>query len=239
MVASNGPARAGVPAEVEGFSWAGFLWGPIWALGNGVWIGLFAFVPCLGVIMNFVLGVNGRRWAWERGRWEDVEHFNRVQRTWVVVWACVIGPIALMSLVLIPPIALYGVNKYVNNVKRDEARAALHAMAKGMIACAEQQHSVPDSSNWIPMDLSSIQGKKYLSKPSDWQSERAFECAGVSISTPQYFQYRWVQVDAQSGHFEAQADLDGNRLADNPMQIEVHCANGICGMSALAEGAQE
>lgn len=231
------PASAGSP-EIEGFSWAAFLWGPIWAIGNGVWIGLLGFVPCLGVIMNLVLGINGRRWAWESGRWQDVEHFNRVQRTWVVVWACVIGPIGVMSVVAGAILGIAGARKYVVDAKREEARAALTAMAKGMIACAEREHSAPESSNWIPAELSSIGGKKYASSATDWQSERAFACAGVSISTPQYFQYRWVQVDAASGHFEAQADFDGNRVADNPLQIEVHCANGICGMSAITEGAE-
>lgn len=228
-----------VPSEVEGFSWAGFLWGPIWAIGNGLWIGLLGLVPCLGLVMNFVLGINGRRWAWEQGRWQDVEHFNRVQRTWVVVWACVVGPLAVMSLVLVLPLSVVGMRRYVVNAKREEARTALHEMAKGMIACAEREHAVPESSNWIPSELASVGGVKYASRPAEWQAERAFACAGVSISTPQYFQYRWVQVDPQSGHFEAQADLDGNRLADNPMQIEVRCANGICGMSPLVESATE
>lgn len=238
MTVSDDMGGTAAASELDRFSWAAFLWGPIWAVGNGVWIGLLALVPCLGLIMNVVLGLNGRRWAWQRGRWRDLEHFNRVQRTWVVVWACVVGPMAVMGMVLVPPLAIYGVRKYVANAKRDEAREALRAMARGMITCGEREKTLPDSSNWIPADLQSISGVKYESKPADWHSEPAFECAGVSISTPQYFQYRWVRIDAHSGHFEAQADFDGNRLADNPMQIEVRCANGLCGMSALAEGSE-
>lgn len=29
-----------------------------------------------------MLGLKGRQWAWQNCRWEDVDHFNRVQRNW-------------------------------------------------------------------------------------------------------------------------------------------------------------
>ena len=47
--------------------------------------------------MMFVLGAKGSAWAWRNGRWDNVEHFKRVQRRWaiagVAVWlgALVLG----------------------------------------------------------------------------------------------------------------------------------------------------
>lgn len=51
--------------------------------------------------MPFVLGARGNRWAWRNGRWDSVEHFTRVQRTWAkwgaVVW---IGFVVLIPLIM-------------------------------------------------------------------------------------------------------------------------------------------
>ncbi len=60
------------------------------------YIALLTLVPLFGLIMPFVLGAKGNRWAWRNGRWDSVEHFRRVQRNWaiagVIVW---LGGIAL------------------------------------------------------------------------------------------------------------------------------------------------
>ena len=68
-----------MPRELEGFSWAAFLWGGIWAAAHRVWIGLLAFVPLVGFFMSIVLGVKGREWAWRAGAVSDAES------RWVVI----------------------------------------------------------------------------------------------------------------------------------------------------------
>lgn len=77
------------PEGVQGWSWGAFLLNWVWAAGNRTWIGLLALIPYVGFIMAILLGVYGRKWAWENKRWESVEHFQRVQRNWSI-WGFVI-----------------------------------------------------------------------------------------------------------------------------------------------------
>jgi hypothetical protein len=142
--------RDGMPRELEGFSWAAFLWGGIWALAHRVWIGLLAFVPGLGFIMNIVLGIKGRQWAWRAGAVPSVDRFNKSQRNWVIVWAALF---VLSSFGIFPALAIYGVRKYLMNAKRAEALNTLQVMAKGMTACAAQG-DLPDTSPPSPVSSS-------------------------------------------------------------------------------------
>src|SRR5437764_5850511 len=54
-----------VPDGVKGWYWGAFLFNWIWAVCNGVWIGLLVLLPFVGWIMAIVLGVKGREWAWK------------------------------------------------------------------------------------------------------------------------------------------------------------------------------
>lgn len=87
-----------VPAEIDRWNWGAFLLNWIWGIGNNVFIALLVFVPLLGLVMPFVLGVRGNRWAWRNGRWDSIEHFKRVQRVWTK-WAVIIylGAIVLFG----------------------------------------------------------------------------------------------------------------------------------------------
>jgi hypothetical protein len=37
------------------------------------------------MIMAIVLGVKGNEWAWRNKRWDSIERFKKVQRTWMWV----------------------------------------------------------------------------------------------------------------------------------------------------------
>jgi hypothetical protein len=78
-----------LPDGIQGWSWGAFFFNWIWAIGNKTWIGLLAFIPYVGFIMALILGVKGREWAWQNKRWENVEHFNHVQKLWSI-WALVL-----------------------------------------------------------------------------------------------------------------------------------------------------
>ncbi|WP_159084812.1 hypothetical protein [Dongshaea marina] len=78
-----------VPRQIKGWSWGAFLLNWVWAIGNQTWIGLLSLVPYVGIIFMIILGFKGREWAWRNRKWEDLEHFNRVQRLWSV-WAVVV-----------------------------------------------------------------------------------------------------------------------------------------------------
>jgi hypothetical protein len=79
---SSNRNRVVIPPEVEGWSWGAFIFGWIWAVCNKTWIGLLALVPGLGFIMHIILGFKGREWAWQNDNWDNLEHFQRIQRRW-------------------------------------------------------------------------------------------------------------------------------------------------------------
>jgi hypothetical protein len=83
-------ANTPVPEEIRGWNWGGFLLTWIWGIGNNVWISLIAllsFIPWIGLVielvMRIILGVRGNEWAWQRKKWDSIEHFKKTQRTWM------------------------------------------------------------------------------------------------------------------------------------------------------------
>lgn len=96
--ANNSGGGSGVipPAGVKGWSWGAFLLNWIWAISNKSWIGLLCLVPYIGVVVSIYLGIKGRELAWRNKRWESLEHFNRVQKSWSA-WAVglVLGSMAI------------------------------------------------------------------------------------------------------------------------------------------------
>jgi hypothetical protein len=221
-----------VPQELQGFSWAAFLWGGIWAVTYRVWIGLFAFVPILGLIMNVVLGMRGAEWAFRKGSIPDVGRYKSAQRNWVIAWVALSVFMIPAGVGMASAVTVYGVQKYVTNAKRAEAQSSLALMAKGMEGCAARGE-LPQTSQWVPADLSEVRGRKYQSTSVDWSSQDAFACSGAVLAEPQYFRYRWRKTTAASGQFEAEADLNGDGIVDLALQQGVHCAAGKCEIEPL------
>lgn len=91
-----------LPPGVAGWCWGGFLLNWIWAIRHRVWIGLLALVPYCGIGVAVFLGLKGRELAWTKGKWDSVEQFNQVQRSWtrwgVAFW------LAFLILCLLVPI---------------------------------------------------------------------------------------------------------------------------------------
>ena len=96
-----------VPPEIKGWNWGAFLATWVWAIGNKVWIGLLAFIPwavslamlwrgwggaslqflfyttsLVSLLLAIILGIKGRRWAWQKRKWQSVEQFRGTQRIW-------------------------------------------------------------------------------------------------------------------------------------------------------------
>ena len=79
-------SKAVVPPDLGDFSWGGFILTWIWGIGNNVWWSFLVFVPYLGMlVMPWVLAFKGNDLAWRSKRWDSVEHFKRVQKTWTRV----------------------------------------------------------------------------------------------------------------------------------------------------------
>jgi len=74
--------RQAIPEGVRGWSWGAFFLNWIWAVGNNTWIGLLALVPYVNLPVMIWLGFKGREMAWRNRRWDNIDHFNRVQRAW-------------------------------------------------------------------------------------------------------------------------------------------------------------
>lgn len=85
-----------VPEEVKAFSWGAFFLSWVWGCFNGSFITLtifvsvlLAFIPLIGWIAPLALciwyGKKGNEWAWQNKKWESVEHFHKVQKTWATV----------------------------------------------------------------------------------------------------------------------------------------------------------
>ncbi len=85
MENTSGQGKAAVvPDEVRGWSWGAFLLNWIWGLFNRTWIALAVLLPVIGFVVWIILGLKGNEWAWRNKRWDDVEHFKRVQRKWAI-----------------------------------------------------------------------------------------------------------------------------------------------------------
>jgi len=80
-----------VPEEIRGWSWGACLLNGVWGVGNRTWSALLAFVPVINIVMMFILGLNGRKWAWKNKQWDNVEHFNRVQKKWDIAGFVALG----------------------------------------------------------------------------------------------------------------------------------------------------
>ena len=109
---SGGGSKITPPAGVKGWSRGAFFWNWIWALFNKTWIGLLALVPYVGIGMVFYLGFKGRELAWKNKRWESLEHFNRVQRSWSK-WALILFVgvflVAILAAIAIPAYQDYAI----------------------------------------------------------------------------------------------------------------------------------
>ena len=94
-----------LPPGISGWSWGAFFLNWIWAIFNRTWIGLLVFLPYVGFVVSIYLGFKGRELAWQNKRWDSLEHFNRVQRSWSV-WALVlifgVAGIGILAAIAIP-----------------------------------------------------------------------------------------------------------------------------------------
>jgi len=99
-----------VPEGVKGWSFGAFLLNWIWAIMNNTWIGLLCLIPVIGFVMAIILGIKGREWAWRNRRWQNFQHFDRVQKKWSfwgVVIFIVLPILGLLAALMIPTLSSY------------------------------------------------------------------------------------------------------------------------------------
>jgi hypothetical protein len=133
-------AMAVVPREILGWNWGAFLLTWIWGLGNNVLIALLMFVPLVNIVMWFVLGAKGSEWAWRNKRWDSVEEFRRVQRTWTK-WGVIVALVSLALATIFAVALFFGVSSLMKNSEPYLAAIArLDASPAAMAALGEPVH---------------------------------------------------------------------------------------------------
>jgi hypothetical protein len=78
-----------IPAGIDKWNWGAFLLNWIWGLGNSTFIALLVLLPFVNIVMVFVLGAKGNKWAWQNKKWDSIEQFQRVQGQWSK-WAVIV-----------------------------------------------------------------------------------------------------------------------------------------------------
>lgn len=82
MPLADEPENIPIPAHLNRWNWGAFFLNWIWGLGNSTFIALLMFIPIVNIVMLFVLGAKGSKWAWQNRIWLDEAHFVRTQRNW-------------------------------------------------------------------------------------------------------------------------------------------------------------
>lgn len=114
---------AQVPEAIaKQFNWGVFLLHWIWGLGNNTYItfvifaaSLLAFIPLIGWLAplgcSIWFGLKGNEWAWQNKKWDSIEHFQNVQKTWakagviLLIAGFVIGVILAFFIIIMAGIA--------------------------------------------------------------------------------------------------------------------------------------
>jgi len=167
---------------------------------------------------------------------------SKVTSKTVLVILLVVGGACILGVGVFAALAIFGARRYISTAKTAEGQTQVRALAEGMVRCAASKgpsgapQGLPESSASVPSSLSAVSAKKYQSSPSEW-NDPAFSCAGFSLTTPQYFQYRWVRRTATTGAAIAVADLDGDGTAEVSLEQAVSCdAGGVCRSGSVGSG---
>ncbi len=98
-----------IPREIIWWNWGAFFLNWIWGIWNKTYIAFFCVLPVIGFIIMIVLGMKGNEWAWQHKRWESVDHFQRVQRSWSkagLIVAVILLLLGMLGFILNPIIHL-------------------------------------------------------------------------------------------------------------------------------------
>jgi len=71
-----------IPDEITGWSWGAFMFNWIWGIANNVYLSFLVFIPYFSIVWIIVLGINGKKWAWQSKQWLSVDEFKKTQKQW-------------------------------------------------------------------------------------------------------------------------------------------------------------
>lgn len=93
--------ESNIPPEIKGWNWGAFFLNWIWGIGNSTYIALLMFIPVVNLVMPFVLGAKGNKWAWQNRVWRDIDHFKQTQRKWAITGLLLVFILLPLFLLLI------------------------------------------------------------------------------------------------------------------------------------------
>ena len=82
------------------WNWGAFLFNWIWGIGNNTYIAFLMFIPIVNIIMPFILGINGYKWAWKNKHWVNEDEFLKNQKDWTKWGLIVVGGMILFFTII-------------------------------------------------------------------------------------------------------------------------------------------
>ncbi len=221
------PQPANATPDLQGFNWGAFLMSWMWAIGNGVWVGLLGLLPFCALPVGLLLGIKGNEWSWKAKQWPSVEEFRRRQRIWTIVGIAFLGlramTIPFFAAVLFPVFA-----RARENAKRSECQAHLHRLSFAVLQfAADHQGHFPTGKTleaWKPQlqpyltpgqndlyECPSHPGEKaYQINPAlDGRSEQSFQdpATGILIQEPTDSHLEGSNTAYVDGHIKWNRDV--------------------------------
>lgn len=73
-----------LPEEVNKWNWGAFMFPLFWGIGNKCYLTLLTFIPYIGLIMRFICGALGNKWAYDKTAtyYDSPEEFSKAQQSW-------------------------------------------------------------------------------------------------------------------------------------------------------------
>jgi type IV pilus assembly protein PilA len=147
--------------------------------------------------------------------------------TWLLV-LIILGGLFVVGGGVMASLAIYGVRKYIAASKTVEGLGSLRQINLNAIAAFEEgstnsrgelvHRMCPSASATVPASIASVKAAKYQSTPADWNVDEArhagFSCLKFSMSTPQYFLYRYTAHGSSKPNDTFEAEADGDLAGD-------------------------
>lgn len=208
---SGSGAMAQVPPEVQGrWNWGAFLLGWIWGIGNNTWIAMLCFVPCVGLVMPFVLGAKGNEWAWRNRRFGGVDDFKKVQTSWgwagLIVQCLVVLP---LTFIIFAAILAPAGTRARFTAQRSSSQSNLKQIGLGVMQFSQDNNeTMPPgrtAAEWKTSIMPYVKsGALFVSPSTDLPYSVNPALAGVSLAridspadTPMFYE---AKADSLGGH---------------------------------------